>query len=73
MEKLPGRNTVKTIIAPGVWIDADDNIHFNLPDLCQACGLEPTEENQAIAEQAAREILAERPHRGIIRRRRTED
>ena len=49
----------KKLLAPGIWLDQDDYIHFSLPELCQHFAVEYTEENAAILEQELRKILAE--------------
>jgi hypothetical protein len=56
--KTPGRNVCKRIIAPGIWEDADENMHISIPDLLQAFDLEDTPTNRALAEQLIRDELA---------------
>ena len=57
-QKLPGRNTLKRYLTPGVWEDINGGLHFSLPDICKALGLAPTEENLKLARQVIREQLS---------------
>lgn len=46
------------VLAPGVWVDADEGLHLDLPAMCEAAGFEPTEENKATLIEAARKVYA---------------
>lgn len=46
-------------LAPGVYVDADKTLHLDLEELCIANGYEPTPENQATIEAAARTLFTE--------------
>lgn len=42
----------KEVLAPGVWIDDNDSLHFSIPDMLKAIGLPVTEENVSVMERA---------------------
>lgn len=66
---MNNRDICKRIIAPGVWEDADGNLHFAIPEILAHCDLEDTPENRALATQMAREaLLVARPDVLIIER-----
>ena len=47
-------------LAPGIYEDDHGrSAHFCLDEVCEACGMPPTPENLAIAEQALRDTVAE--------------
>lgn len=46
------------LLGPGVWVDADDQLHLDLTAMCEAAGFEPTEENKATLIEAARKVYA---------------
>lgn len=39
-------NQLKEQLAPGIWVDQEDKMHFSIPDLLEHHGLEPNEENR---------------------------
>lgn len=64
------RNKLKERIGPGFWIDQNDHLHVSLPEMCEACGLPPSEENMQIAKQAVMEMMLKRdPNVDFIDRR----
>jgi hypothetical protein len=68
------RNKLKRYYGPGVWEDQDGALHFSLPDILAHLGLADTPENQAMAEQVLRELLAkDSPRTEIIKRETPED
>lgn len=52
---MDNKLSVKAILAPGVWVDMNDELHVSVSDLLDEFGLEHTEENKAKCE---REIQA---------------
>jgi hypothetical protein len=46
-------------LMPGVYLDGDCAIHFDLYDLCVANGYAPTAENADLLERVARRALRE--------------
>lgn len=46
-------------LVPGVYVAADGTMHVDVEELCIANGYEPTAENQAKLEAAARSMFAE--------------
>jgi hypothetical protein len=70
----PKRNQLKRYHGPGVWEDQEGGLHFSLPDILAHLGLADTPENQAMAEQVLRELLAkDSPQTKIIKRETPED
>jgi len=57
--KDPKRNQVKKILGPGVWVDANDALHFNVPELLNLFGLEDTPENHRIAVENIKQMIEE--------------
>lgn len=51
-------------LAPGVYVDVDKTLHIDAAELCIANGYEPTAENQAKLEAAARLLLT--PKGGVV-------
>lgn len=51
-----------TPVAPGIWLEANGDVHFSIPDLLALVGLPDTFENReavvAIAEEVVREAGA---------------
>lgn len=43
-------------LMPGVYVDADGTMHIDAVEMCVANGYEPTPENQAALEAAARDV-----------------
>lgn len=58
-DKPDGRNEIRRIIDTGIWVDADDNMHFHIPDLLKLVDLEDTPENREQVTTMIREVIAE--------------
>lgn len=69
--KDPKRNELKERLGPGFWIDQNDHLHISLKEMCEAVGLEPTEENIEIARQATLEMIKKQQPKSQIVNRRT--
>ena len=53
----PNWATGMRMLGPGIYRDAANGLHFDLPGICRVLGVPPTPGNQEIAEQAAREAV----------------
>lgn len=47
------------VIAPGIWIDRHQGVHFSIPDILQHLGLPDTPEDRLLATRAIDDMLAE--------------
>ena len=45
-------------LMPGIYVDEDHGMHFDLVELCEAAGCAPTVVNQMRLEQTARQVIA---------------
>ena len=54
--KLP-RNQCKQILAPGMWLDMDDQLHFSIPDILKHLGLPNTPEHFDALQTALLEMV----------------
>jgi hypothetical protein len=45
-------------IVPGVWADADGNLHFSVPELLAIFGWPDDDDHRALLEQTIREVVA---------------
>jgi hypothetical protein len=72
MKKLLGRNTMAKRIAPGIWQDADGNVHFSVPEMMKQSGIENTPENLKECMELCRQV-AERDGIKPIMRLKPED
>lgn len=71
MNKLPNRNTVRQVIAPGIWEDEDGNAHFSLPDLLKVADLEDTPENRQRVTAMIRQLINDQNPGALIVERAT--
>ena len=46
------------VIAPGIWIDRRQGLHFNIPEILAHLGLPETPEDCALATQVITDLLA---------------
>jgi hypothetical protein len=46
-------------LTPGVYVDSEKALHFDLLELCIDAGVAPTEENAATIEKIARQAVCE--------------
>jgi hypothetical protein len=44
---------------PGVWVDEDGTLHFDLEAMVRGAGYEPTADNLRAVEEAARDMAAQ--------------
>lgn len=49
----------KRYIAPGIWIDGNDNVHFAVPEILAHLNVPDTPENREIVAEIARRITTE--------------
>ena len=49
----------KGYVAPGIWIDGNDNLHFALPEILAHLNIPDTAENREIVAEIARRITTE--------------
>lgn len=55
-------------VAPGIWLDANGDVHFSVPELLAFVDLEDTPENrEAVVEMAIETFRAQNPTASIIR------
>ena len=72
--KTDNKNTMAANLGSGMWIDADGNLHFSIPDMLDSFGLPHTEENWNAMKQIAMEIVKkESPNTPIIYRESPQD
>ncbi len=57
--KDPNRNRIKKILADGIWVDANDALHVNIPELLKMFDLEDTPENHRIAIENVKKVIRE--------------
>jgi rhamnogalacturonyl hydrolase YesR len=56
-------------IAPGIWRDANGDIHWSIPELLEMVELEDTPENRARVEKMLEDLMRkEHPEAKIIKR-----
>jgi len=73
-EPKPGRNKLGERLAPGIWTDANGDLHFSLPELLALFDLPDTPENRAIAtENIKAMMLKENPDVEIVERESPQD
>lgn len=51
------RNICKEQLAPGLWVDANGQLHVSVPDLLKALELEDTPDNREMAQQTLIEAV----------------
>lgn len=60
-------NKLKERIAPGIWIDMNDNIHWSIPELLQMVDLPDTPENREAVKQIALKVVrAQNPQATVM-------
>ncbi len=65
--KLP-RNQMKRRIAPGIWEDKEDNVHWSIPELLALFKIPDTPENQAMVRHTVAQFMQENGVEIIIHR-----
>lgn len=64
------RDTLRERIAPGIWRDANGDIHWSIPELLAMVEFEDTPENQAQVEKMLEDLMRkENPDVKIIKRK----
>lgn len=62
-------NTLKQRIAPGVWVDAADDLHISIPELLEFFELRDTPTNRSRCVEVVHQVLnAQCPQATIVNR-----
>lgn len=62
-------NVLKERLGPAAWIDEDDGLHFDIPELLKECGLPDTQFNRAKLTALAMELIRHQcPEAEIVKR-----
>jgi hypothetical protein len=61
-DQIKRRDQIKERIAPGVWRDMNDDVHFNIPELLAFFELPDTEENHRQIVAFAKEAIIKAGH-----------
>ena len=64
--KNPNRNEIKQILGPGLWVDMNDSLHVNIPDLLKLFDLEDTSENRRIAIENIQKMVRDNSPEAVI-------
>lgn len=67
------RNQLKTRVAPGIWIDQDDGLHFSEPELLAHFEMTETPENREEVRELVNKIIRQKMPDTIIVQREKPD
>lgn len=63
------RNQLKERIAPGLWIDKEDNLHVSVPEVLDELGWPHTQENKSLVNEVFEGLIREtQPEAKIVYR-----
>lgn len=65
-KEFPGRNIRKGELGPGVWVDADDCVHFDIGEILDHLKMPRTRENQELVRSELQAIHASIPGHGPL-------